>query len=55
MPGEDEPLHAFITATTQESVTKAVNKVGLNYNVLVIHRFLTEFFFLDQGSDSARC
>lgn len=27
MPGEDEPLHAFITATTNEAVAKAVNKI----------------------------
>jgi splicing factor 1 len=27
LPGEDEPLHAFITAGTPESVKKAVDKV----------------------------
>lgn len=27
MPGEDEPLHAFITASTHESVKKAVQKI----------------------------
>lgn len=27
LPGEDEPLHAFITATTQDSVLKAVAKI----------------------------
>ncbi|RWS25796.1 splicing factor 1-like protein [Leptotrombidium deliense] len=27
MPGEDEPLHAFITAGTHESVAKAVSKI----------------------------
>lgn len=27
MPGEDEPLHAFVTASTHESVLKAVQKV----------------------------
>jgi hypothetical protein len=29
MPGEDEPLHAFITASTHDSVMKAVRKVCL--------------------------
>lgn len=28
MPGEDEPLHAFITGLTQDSVMKAVHKVS---------------------------
>lgn len=27
LPGEDEPLHAFVTGPTQESVMKAVQKV----------------------------
>jgi splicing factor 1 len=27
LPGEDEPLHAYITGTTAESVAKAVEKV----------------------------
>lgn len=30
MPGEDEPLHAFITGMTQEMVTKAAEKVSLS-------------------------
>jgi hypothetical protein len=33
MPGEDEPLHAFITATTQEAVLKAVHKVSNLFDV----------------------
>lgn len=28
MPGEDEPLHAFITGSTQESVTKCVERIN---------------------------
>lgn len=28
MPGEDEPLHAYVTAGNPESVKKAVDKVG---------------------------
>ena len=27
MPGEDEPLHAFVSGTNLESVKKAVDKV----------------------------
>lgn len=27
MPGEDEPLHAYVTASNPESVKKAVDKV----------------------------
>ena len=30
LPGEDEPLHAFITATAPEPVKKAVDKVKNN-------------------------
>lgn len=28
MPGEDEPLHAFVSAPTAESVQKAVKKIN---------------------------
>ena len=28
LPGEDEPLHAYITATNPENVTKAALKVS---------------------------
>ena len=28
LPGEDEPLHAYITGTAQEMVTKAAEKVN---------------------------
>jgi len=27
LPGEDEPLHAFVTATSAESVKKAIEKI----------------------------
>ncbi len=27
LPGEDEPLHAYVTATNPEFVLKAVNKI----------------------------
>lgn len=30
LPGEDEPLHAYITATNPEHVKKAVERVNLN-------------------------
>jgi hypothetical protein len=29
LPGEDEPLHAYITGTTPEIVAKAVEKVKI--------------------------
>lgn len=28
LPGEDEPLHALVTANTMENVKKAVEQVG---------------------------
>ena len=28
MPGEDEPLHAYVTASNPESVKKAVDRVS---------------------------
>lgn len=30
MPGEDEPLHAFVTGSTQDSVTRAVARVSIH-------------------------
>lgn len=32
LPGEDEPLHAYITATNPENVKKAVEKVNIILN-----------------------
>lgn len=29
LPGEDEPLHALVTANTMENVKKAVEQVGV--------------------------
>lgn len=34
LPGEDEPLHAYITATNPECVKKAVERV--NFFVIVV-------------------
>lgn len=34
MPGEDEPLHAYVTASNPESVKKAVDKVSCMICVL---------------------
>lgn len=31
LPGEDEPLHAYITANNLEAVKKAVERVNLNF------------------------
>lgn len=46
MPGEDEPLHAYVTASNPESVKKAVDKVSksfccLVFTVLMLHKLLT--------------
>lgn len=35
LPGEDEPLHAYITATNPECVKKAVERVGINLDDFV--------------------
>lgn len=39
LPGEDEPLHAYVTANNPENVTKAVDKVCV-YALLFILRIL---------------
>ena len=31
LPGEDEPLHALVTANTSEAVKKAVDQVGVDW------------------------
>lgn len=31
LPGEDEPLHALVTANTMENVKKAVEQVGFDF------------------------
>lgn len=39
LPGEDEPLHAYITATNPEHVKKAVERVSVfnlrNFNLII--------------------
>ncbi len=40
LPGEDEPLHALVTANTMENVKKAVEQVSLLFNAsssLLLH------------------
>lgn len=39
LPGEDEPLHALVTANTMENVKKAVEQVRL------LNMFKVDFFF----------
>lgn len=34
LPGEDEPLHAYVTANNPEFVKKAVDKVSIDYHNL---------------------
>lgn len=36
LPGEDEPLHAYITATNPEHVKKAVERVGVLFQICFI-------------------
>lgn len=38
LPGEDEPLHAYVTANNPEAVKKAVDKVMRKYFLLVIEQ-----------------
>lgn len=40
LPGEDEPLHALVTANTMENVKKAVEQVGRRENETLRARFL---------------
>lgn len=34
MPGEDEPLHAFVTGSTTDSVVRAVARVSFKFSYL---------------------
>lgn len=36
LPGEDEPLHAFVTASNQDNVRKAVDRVSGALNLLAL-------------------
>lgn len=38
MPGEDEPLHAFVTGNTQDSVTRAVARVRMHVSLFAVKR-----------------
>lgn len=42
LPGEDEPLHAYITATNPEHVKKAVERVSVLFSSFL--QFLNECF-----------
>ena len=42
LPGEDEPLHAYVTANNPENVTKAVAKVYMTFR-LTSHRYNLSF------------
>ena len=47
LPGEDEPLHAYVTANNLESVQKAVNKIKevIKQGEIVSERESFTFFF----------
>lgn len=38
LPGEDEPLHALVTANTMDNVKKAVEQVGYDLCDKALHR-----------------
>lgn len=46
MPGEDEPLHAYITGATQEMVSKAAEKVSIFLHRTLRLREQTTFFHM---------
>lgn len=37
LPGEDEPLHALVTANTMENVKKAVEQVSFHFSSSVVY------------------
>lgn len=45
LPGEDEPLHAYITANNLDAVKKAVERVRFFF-VSFIFAFIRNFLFL---------
>lgn len=36
LPGENEPLHAYVTGPTHEIIKRAVNKVSYSFPIIVI-------------------
>ena len=34
LPGQDEPLHAYVTASTPENVKKAVDRVRVLFDII---------------------
>lgn len=47
LPGEDEPLHAYITANNLDAVKKAVERVCnsfINYYIIICKYFIKLFF-----------
>lgn len=48
LPGEDEPLHAYITANNLDAVKKAVERVCnnfINYHIIIYKCFVKLFFY----------
>lgn len=52
LPGEDEPLHAYITATNPEHVKKAVERVNLRLFSINIQILL--FVIADKRGNQTR-
>lgn len=46
LPGEDEPLHALVTANTMENVKKAVEQVGHDWHMIPFIGYRTVMMFL---------
>lgn len=52
LPGEDEPLHAYITATNPEHVKKAVERV--NSHRFTVCKQILIVIFTDKRSNKTR-
>ena len=52
LPGEDEPLHAYVTANNPENVKKAVEKVG---DTLIVDTLEGGDLILLQNLDAKYC
>lgn len=53
LPGEDEPLHALVTANTMENVKKAVEQVGSLHYTHINVQTLFSFLHRQTGFDAS--
>lgn len=47
LPGEDEPLHAYVTASSMDAIKKAVDRVSYFVKFNLIARFIHDVNFSD--------